>query len=149
MSSFFRVNSKPFFIYLTVVLLGLMAHYGGIIWLEEFYGALDVAAAVALAFFALWGYMEYSRQEESVAISFLVANEKKKTGLSLLRKNCTRSELLGVLGMIQKDPKTRFEIASMKKAAFLDTLARIQKESDTNLYITLTESELKQFEVEQ
>lgn len=149
MSSFFRVNIKPFLIYLTVVLLGIVAHYGSIAWLEEFYGALDVAAAVALAFFALWGYMEYSRQEESVAIVFLVANEKKKTGLSLLRKNCTRSELLGVLGMIQKDPKARFEIVSMKRKAFLDTLARIQKESDTELCIAITQSELEQFEMEE
>lgn len=130
-------------------MLGIVAHYGGIEWLEEFYGALDVAAAVALAVFAMWGYMEYSRQEESIAIFFLVSNEKKKTGLSILRKNCTRSELLGVLGMIQKDPKNRFEIASMKKPAFLDTLARIQKESDTELCIVLLQSELEQFEVEQ
>lgn len=150
MSRFFSIaNTLPLIIYLLIVYAGVIAHYMKIDWLEEFYGALDVGAAVALAVFAMWGYAEYSKQEQSIAIYFQVEELKKKTGLSLLRKNCTRSELLGVLGMIQKDPKNRFEIASMKKVLFLDTLAHIQKGSAKELYIILTQSELEQFEMEE
>lgn len=138
---------KPLVAYLLVVIVGLVAHYGGIQWLEDFYGALDVAAAVALAMFALWGYQEYGRQEESVKIMFEVNGELKETNLSLLRKNCTRSEVLGVLGMIQKDSKTRFEIGSMKKVAFIKTLADIQKGKVKELVICLTQIELDQFKI--
>lgn len=140
---------KPLVTYLLVVAIGLVAHYGGIAWLEELYGALDVAAAVALAIFALWGYREYGRLEESVTIYFEVIEQRINTRLSLLRKDCTRGEVLGVLGMIQKDPKTRFEIWSMKKAAFLDTLAHIQKGKAKELIIYLNVDELEQFEIEE
>lgn len=139
---------SPLGIYLTIVVVGLVAHYGGIVWLEEFYGALDVAAAVALAVFAIWGYREYSRQEESVAVLFEVDGKRINTRLSLLRKDSTRGEVLGILGMIQKDSKTRFEIESTKKATFLDTLAHIQKGSEKELCIILTKDELGQFEIE-
>lgn len=150
MSRFFSIaNMLPLIIYLLIVCAGVIAHYMKIDWLEEFYGALDVAAAVALAMFAIWGYIEYSRQEESVKIVFAVNGQSIDTRLSFLRKNCTRSEVLGVLGMIQKDPKTRFEIASMKKAAFLDNLGQVQKGSAKELYIILTQSELEQFEMEE
>lgn len=148
MSRFMKLPGKPLGIYLAVAGLGVVAHYAQIGWLEELYGALDVAAAVALAMFALWGYVEYGRQEESIKIVFEAGDKSIDTRLSLLRKNCTRSEILGILGMIQKDPKIRFEIGSMKKAAFLDTLANVQKDDAKELVIFLTQDELKQFEIE-
>jgi len=138
----------PLGIYLSIVTVGVVAHYAKIAWLEELYGALDVAAAVALAVFALWGYREYNRLEESVAIHFEVDGQRIDTHLVLLRKDCTRGEVLGLLGMIQKDPKTRFEIESMKKIAFLHTLGQIQKGETKELIIPLTVDELGQFEIE-
>lgn len=149
MSSVFTQLKKPLGIYLTIVAVGVAAHYFAIEWLEEFYGALDVAAAVALAVFAIWGYREYSRQEESVSIHFETDGQRIDTRLSLLRKDCTRGEVLGVLGMIQKDPKTRFEIESMKKIVFLEVLGQIQKGKAKELVILLTQDELKQFEIEE
>lgn len=147
MSRYFKALSKPLLVYVIIVLLGILAHYVKIDWLEELYGALDVGAAVALAVFALWGYMEYSRQEDSLPIIFDVEGEHCDTHLSLLRKNCTRSELLGILGMIQKDNTSRFNIQYTKEPVFLEKLEAIQKGADAEICIVLTKKESAQFHI--
>jgi len=136
---------SPLGIYLSIITVGLIAHYAKIEWLEEFYDALDVAAAVALALLALWGYIEYSRGEDSISIYFDVEGEVQNTYLSLLRKNFTRAELLGLLGMLQKDPTKRFVITSTKKPDFQKRIQDIQTGKDKEFMIYMEKKDREQF----
>jgi len=116
-------------------------------FLWKMFGVLDTASAVALATLAFFGYLEYTKQEDKIKIYFEVDTEKVDTGLSILRKNFTRSEVLGILGMIQKDAKNRFDIGYTRKASMLDTLHKIQKGDQDSFVIPVTVSEIKQFDI--
>ncbi len=113
--------------------------------LWDIYGVLDVASAVALSVLAFLGYMEFIRSEDEIEIVFNIEGEHKSTGLSVLRKDCTRSEIMGILGMIQKNPKEKFSISYMKEPKMLKDLYAIQKGSAKRLVIPLTKEEAKQF----
>jgi len=114
-------------------------------FLWDLYGTLDTASAVALATLAFAGYMEYTRLEDKIKIYFDVEGKEIDTGLSLLRKDCTRSEIFGLLGMIQKDAKGRFEVRFMKDLTLLDMLQQIQKGKGDKLIIPLQKEEIAQF----
>jgi hypothetical protein len=137
-------------VFMAITITGIVARLLGessLLW--EVYGTLDTASAVALATLAFLGYMEYTRLEDKIKVCFDVDGEKIDTGLSLLRKNCTRSEIFGLLGMIQKDTKKRFEVAFMKDLSLLDSLQKIQKGKDNSFIIPLSKKELAQFTLPQ
>jgi len=130
--------------YLLVIFFGAVAaKYLPTVW--HLYEILDTASAVALAILAFLGYMEFVRSEESIKIYFDIDDRVIDTKLSLLRKNFTRGELLGVLGMIQKNSKNRFEIQSLKELSLLERLQQIQKSSEKEFHIRVTKEELDQF----
>ncbi len=116
-------------------------------FLWDFYGALDTASAVALALLAFFGYVEYMKSEDKIGIYFDLDGREIDTGLSLLRRNCTRSEVFGVLGMIQKDPAKRYKLEATKDISLLDKLQQIQKGDLDRFVIPVNEEELQQFEV--
>ena len=133
-------------IFIAITITGIVARLlgeGTFLW--ELYGTFDTASAVALATLAFLGYMDYIRMEDKVKIYFDVNGERIDTGLSLLRKDCTRSEIFGLLGMIQKDTQKRFEVAFMKDLTLLDLLQKIQKGKEENFVIPLSKEELTQF----
>jgi len=113
----------------------------------EWFGVIDTASAVALALLALFGYVEYIRMEDKVKIAFDLNGQKIDTGLSLLRKNFTRSELLGVLGMIQKEQKGRFNLSFFQEPASLDAIQQIQKGKAKEFHIPLQPNEIEQFRI--
>lgn len=116
-------------------------------WLWDLWGTVDVAFAVSLGILAFMAYLEFIKSEEEVSIYFKVDRELKDTGLSLLRKDFTRGEILGVLGMIQKDTVKRYSIAYMKKRDFLQSLHAIQKGRDKKFVMPMTLEEFEQFEL--
>lgn len=135
---------KPLFIYVPITLF---------IWvlsfiLEEnewkYIASLDTSTAIALAILAFLGYLEYVRLEDTIEIYFKVCEEEIETGLTVLRKNCTRSEVLGILGMMQTK-NGRYEIAYLKDKNLLTNLNNIQKNRDIRLIIPLSKKELEQF----
>jgi len=115
------------------------------IW--DWFGVADTSSAIALAILAGWGYYEYVKSEDEIKIIFDVAGKKIDTGLSILRKECTRSELMGVLGMIQKNQKEKYKLAYMKDKNILKQLHKIQKGKDKEFILKISEDELKQFDI--
>jgi len=135
---------KMLSLYVIVIVIGsIVAKNFPYLW--EWFGILDTASAVALAILAFFGYLEFVRSEDSIKIYFDKDGQSIDTKLSILRKNFTRSELMGVLGMIQKDTKTRFEIQSLKDLSILEKLQQIQKSKDKEFHIIVTDEELNQF----
>jgi hypothetical protein len=97
-------------IFIIVTLLGLLIRYitHANSWLWELWSVLDVSFAVALGVLAFEGYREFIKSEDEVPIYFRVHGKLTATGLSLLRRDCTRGEILGVLGMMQRSTTKRF-----------------------------------------
>lgn len=142
------LKNKLLVTFAAITFVGLGIYYLDIKWIWNLYSALDTASAVALSVLAFFGYMEYSKSEDKIRIYFLVDDEKTlDTELSVLRKNCTRSELFGILGMIQKNPKNRYDIQYMRDKSLLQKLQDIQKGDLDKFIIPITTTELAQFEL--
>ena len=135
-----------------VTLIGFAIRYGlgehSFLW--QLWGVIDVSFSVALGLLAYEGYSKYLRLEDTIIIRFKLPDEKLiNTGLSSLRKDFNRQEVLGLLGMIQKDAKNRFDIDFTKTGTFLQRIQDIQKGKEKTFDIDISEEELKQFECEQ
>ena len=140
---------KILFIFIIITIIGAVSYYlwGGNSKLWVFYSTIDTASAVALSVLAFFAYLEMIKSEDVIKIYFRVNNQLINTNLSLLRKDCTRSEVLGILGMIQKDGKSRFNIKSLKNPKILNELQNIQKDKSDKLVIDLLQDELKIFHI--
>lgn len=137
---------KILIFYICVIFLGaIAANFFPATW--HWFSILDTASAVALAILAFFGYLEFVRSEDTIKIFFDVDGETIDTKLSILRKNFTRGELMGILGMIQEDSKTRFEIQKLKKISILDDIQHIQKSKEKEFHISVTKEELGQFHI--
>lgn len=112
-------------------------------WFEIF----DTASAVALALLAVWGYFEYSKGEDDIKIIFDVEGEQVDTGFSILRKNFTRGEVLGVLGMIPTVDGKKFSLEFTSNGDFLKAVNTIQKGKSKKFLIPMTKSEREQFKL--
>ena len=125
----------------------------GLVFYEFFQGAWDVykvidtASSVALAVLAFFGYLEFMRQEQKVKIVFYVEHKTIDTQLSLLRKNFTRSEVLGILGLIQKEQNRRFELSFFKNIKNITKFQEIQTGKEQYFVIDMSQKELEQFNV--
>ncbi len=139
-------------LYVFILLLGIMAfyaqkyHYIEHIW--DCWSVIDTASAVALATLAIIAYYEYIKGKDVIKLYFLVGDKKIDTNLSLLRKDFSRSELLGILGMIQKNPKERFKISYFKNPEILNKIQMIQKGQGKEFIIKLEEDELSFFDID-
>lgn len=136
-------------LFISVWLVGLVIYYvfGTQSWVWEFWSTVDVAFAVALGVMAFFAYREFIRSEDEIEIYFNVDGIMKDTGLKLLRRDCTRSELQGVLGMIQKDAAQRYSVSYMKKREFLEALNKLQKGKAKKFVLPLDSQEFEQFEI--
>ena len=136
-------------VFVGVWLVGLAIRYGlgAEHWLWDLWGTVDVAFAVSLGLLAFMAYLEFIKAEDEVHIYFEVDGELTDTRLSLLRKDFTRGEILGVLGMIQKDTVSRYSIGYMKKREFLQRLHAIQKGRDKKFVMPMSAEEFEQFEI--
>jgi len=146
---------KPLIIYVGFILSGL------IIWyffakitlfpekkeLWDFWGAIDTSSAVALSILAFLAYKEMIKQEDTIPLYFNVEGKVIDTKLSLLRKNCNRGEVVGVLGMMQKDTKERFSFSTKALPVFLEQLQEVQKGKSDKIIIYMTQKEFEQFEI--
>ena len=148
MKHFYKKN-RILIIFVLVTFLGLAIRYilGKDSWLWTLWSSIDVSFAVSLGIMAFMAYKELIKSEDEIEIHLEVPNRVINTRLSLLRKDCTRSEIQGVLGMIQKDSSKRYNVSYMKQRAFLQKLHQIQKGNDKRLIIYLSDQEVLQFDV--
>jgi len=136
---------KPLIAYVILIFVGLIAEHFAHDTLWKVFNIFDTSSAVALAILAFFGYLEFVKSEQPIKIYFDMDGKSIDTGLSILRKNFTRGELMGILGMIQRDSRSRFEIESLKEISFLKKLQEIQTKSEKEFHIAVTEQELAQF----
>jgi len=115
------------------------------IW--DYWGVIDTSSAVALAVLAGLAYWEFIKGEHTIKIYFLVDGKKIDTGLSLLRKDFSRSELLGLLGMIKIDPKQRFKLSYFQNPSILKDIQQIQKGYGDEFTIEIKKEDLKDFNI--
>jgi flagellar motor component MotA len=144
------IQNRILVIFGLIVVFGILIRYilGEDSFLWALYEVLDTASAVALAVLAFFGYMEYSKSEDKIKIYFKVDNQKQiDTNLSILRKNFSRSEVFGLLGMIQTNAKDRFDIAYSRDKSMLDALHAVQKGDEDSFVIPVSSDELMQFDI--
>ncbi len=141
----------PLTIYVLIIIIGLLAFYftstdnKDNLW--NWFGAFDTSSAVAVAILAIFVYYEYIKQDETIKIYFLEDDKKIDTGLSLLRKEFSRSEILGLLGMIKKDPENRFKLSYFQNPYILKDIQNIQKGKGKEFIIKVKKDELKYFDI--
>jgi len=138
-------------IFIGITILGTLVYYllGEDSSLWKLLSVLDTSSAIALAVLAFFGYLEFIRSEQTIKIYFECDGKHIDTKLSTLRKDCTRGEILGILGMIQKDPKKRFEINYSKSPDMLTILQEVQKGTQDKFIIPVSTEELEQFAIEE
>lgn len=112
---------------------------------------MDIATIIS-AFIAMiaagWNLLRNLKQNKNVTLSFKI--EEKilcLSEISIMRKHVSRSEIMGLLGVYQKDSKERFKIAYLSKRAFFENLYAVQDGKSDELIIELTPKELEQFEI--
>jgi len=146
---------KPLIIYIGFIIGGLVIWYffekekvfppEKELW--DFWSAIDTSSAVALAVLAFLAYKDMIKQEDIIPLYFNVNGKEIDTKLSLLRKNCTRGEVVGVLGMMQKNTKNRFSFSTKALPLFLEQLQEVQKGKRNKIVISMTQEEFEQFEI--
>jgi len=115
------------------------------IW--QLWQVVDTSFAIALGVLAFFSYKEFMLSKDEIKIYFKIGNEMIDTGLSLLRKDFSRSEVLGILGMIQRHPKERFDLHASREQWFLEDIQAIQKGKKKIFVLSMSKDEFIQFEV--
>lgn len=114
--------------------LGLFAEFN--LW-----SLIDAYATSLTLFLVFHGLREDQKQIEKVGIYF----NDNKLNLDIARKDFSRSELQGILGILRVDIDERYKIKYLSDIEFLDSIYKIQKSELNELRIKLTEDELKGF----
>jgi len=96
---------------------------------------------------AFMAYLEFIKAEDEVKIYFEVEGELKDTGLSLLRRDCTRSEINGILTMPLKEEHHFHKLKYMKNRELLQELHAIQKGKKDSLVMPMSAVEFEQFDI--
>ncbi|EDM23125.1 hypothetical protein [Caminibacter mediatlanticus] len=91
-----------------------------------------------MAVLALFAYIEYAKGEDEIPIIFRLDGKEIDTNFKLLRKSVTRSEILGVLGMIQKKTTGRYEIKNDMAYKLMENINEVQKGKKDKIYIQIS-----------
>ncbi len=136
-------------LYIVIFIFGILAYYlqelNIVKGIWDFWGVLDTSSAVALALLAFFAYYNYTKEDDVIKIYFEINGDKIDSNLSLLRKEFSRSEILGLLGMIQKDQEKRFKLAYFQNPEILKAIQKIQKGEGKEFTIKLQEDEKRYF----
>lgn len=73
---------------------------------------------------------------------------EKKLNLDITRKDFTRQELQGILGILRKNMNNQYKVEYLSEIAYIDDIYKIQKSKIDKLVIKITEQELEQFKDE-
>jgi len=138
-------------VFAVLFVVGLFIRYGmgeeSALW--GIWSAIDVSFAVVLGILAYIAYSNIVRAEDQVRLVFNVDNQKEvDTGLCLLRKNCTRSEVIGVLSMMQRNTK-ELQYNATHLHDLLQEINNVQVGSSRKLRIIINQDEFNQFEMAQ
>jgi len=94
----------------------------------------------------LWNWFKNIKSNDKIVIYFQTQTTTVLLeNISIIRKHITRSEVLGILGVVQKNSKERYNIAYLSQTRFFDDLYEIQIGKSDKLVIEITDEELEQF----
>ena len=138
-------------LFLGLIFVGVVIRYlfgnKSVLW--DFWSVVDTSSAVAMALLAFLAYKDILKGDDEIAIYFVVNGKRKDTKLSLLRKDCTRGEILGVLGIIQANTENRFKLEKATSLKILDEVQAVQR-ADKNIFeICLNQEEFDYFDIEE
>jgi len=159
-----KEGTKLLYIYVFITIIGIIGYlYGedGTSTAWRMYVVLGSASTLGLAIIAGLGYMKYIKEEDIVIIKFKPTFKIDKiddegnitTGLTVMRKNCTRSEIQGLLGMIFNNyhKRNRYDLEDFLtlkgKKNILTRIDDAQKGKSNEVVISITKEELKQFNI--
>ena len=154
-----RYKELIWFIILTIVILiiGFITH---ITDLWSFFESIDTATAIALAVLAFMAYKEYGKNEDEIELKIAIYEKgeyftpikivdfKEIAGdkIKILRKEVSRGEILGLLGMLQKDTPKRYSMSDKKLIIkFLNNLKEVQKAESNVLLIPLLKEDFEKY----
>jgi TM2 domain-containing membrane protein YozV len=116
----------------------------------EVYIVFGNSATFALSIFAFLGYIEYIRNEDKIDVKFNLTfvddnkDNKIDTGVSVLRKNCTRAEIQGLLRILAAGKMFNMK-SVLKEKKILELVDKIQTGKDKEIVLDIEEDEIVQF----
>jgi hypothetical protein len=147
MNIIFRYSILILFVALTLLGFVVFFIFGAQSRVWQLWQVVDTSFAVSLGVLAFLGYREYMKSKDRIRIYFEVEGRRIDTGLSLLRKDFSRSEVLGILGMTQKHPRNRFDLHASRERWFLEAIQSVQRGEKSRFVIPMSADEFGQFEV--
>jgi hypothetical protein len=135
--------------FISITIIGWLLHifFDDNAWGLKLWTALDVSFAVSLGVIAFMVYLDYIKAEDEIEIYFDVEGTLTNTGLSLLRKDCMRSEIFGLLGMMQPENSKRFSVDTKELALILKEVQSVQRGQRNRFVIRMMAHEFEQFEI--
>ncbi len=107
---------------------------------------ITIVFSTVTMFVVLYGLAQNKKQNKQIQIYFKTqTKEICLKNISIIRKHITRSEILGILGIFQKNSKDRYNIDYLSTQKFFDDLYELQRGKTDRLVILLTDKELEQF----
>jgi hypothetical protein len=112
-------------------------------YFEEFdlWSLIDAYATSLTLVLVVYNLKQNQMQMQQIPIYF----NDKKLNLDITRKDFSRSELQGILGILRNDVEKPYNVAYLSKIEYLDAIYKIQKSELDELKIEITEDELKKF----
>ena len=113
-------------------------------------GMADALTGVVTLLIVFAGWLKArladGKAAEEIRFFLVAGKERRAIPLHLRRRDCSRAETLGRLGMKPlTDPKARFALTGISSAAFLQSLNEVQDGFRSEVMIYCTEAELAQF----
>jgi len=102
---------------------------------------VTIIVSFVTLFFVIKDWRSNKKQLEKISIYF----NNKKLNLDITRKDITRAELQGILGIFRKNMKVNYHIEYLSQIKYLDTIYKIQTTKLNELHIEITDKELEQF----
>ena len=138
------------FIVLTLIAFAIYWMYGynknDNLW--SFLSALDTAFAISMGVLAFIAYKKLISAEDEIKIYFKLPDGKLiDTRLTLLRGDCKRSEIMGLLAMIQKNQKDKYKIEHSEAIRLLKHIQEVQKGNGKSIVINIDKEGLEHFKV--
>ena len=102
---------------------------------------ITIVVSFITLFFVIKNWLIEKKQLDKISIYF----NDKKLNLDITRKDITRAELQGILGILRKDMTKNYDIKYLATIDYLDSIYKVQKDKVNKLKIKIKETELKQF----
>ena len=102
---------------------------------------VTIVVSFLTLFFVFKNWLNDKKKLDKIDIFF----NDKKLNLDIVRKDVTRQEIQGILGILRKNMTKNYHIDYLSTIDFLDNIYKIQKNELDKLVIKITDEELKQF----